>query len=531
MLSLNFFRFLRHSTLSVFLAGLLGFSALSASLPSWSEVGVAQYPQPIHITLLQLNDVYQLAPDKPAEPGGFARIATLRQRIQAENPNTFMILAGDTLSPSPDAKMFYGKQMIDLWNQAGLDIATLGNHEFDFGNDILLQRIQESKFQWVSANVIDKTTGNPFGAVLPYIIKEINGVKIGFFGLLTPDTKNASSAGPNVEFKDPTYTACATVGQMRQAGADVIIAITHLTLDEDKRVASNMNHAVALIMGGHEHTFLQSIVQGTPIYKVGSDARTMGRYDLWVNAETHRLQSMDIQMIPVNDTIPNDPKVAASVQAYLNQIDAGLGQTIGHTNVALNALQADNRSKETNLGNFLADAYRAKLKTDVALLNGGSIRANKIYPAGPITRKDVAAILQFAGPVLKVEVSGKILKQALENGVSRIGEEAGRFPQVSGLKFVYDAAQPVGARVLRVSVNGKPLNEKGIYTLATPAYLVVKGGDDYSMLQSAKVLNNPQEALSDVDIAQEAIQQTQNISPQVDGRIQPSVNKPVSNKI
>ncbi|WP_373531943.1 bifunctional UDP-sugar hydrolase/5'-nucleotidase [Vampirovibrio sp.] len=524
-------RFLRQSVLSISLVGLLGFGALATSLPGWTEAGVAQYPQPIHITLLQLNDVYQLAPDKPSEPGGFARIATLRQRIQAENPHTFLILAGDTLSPSPGAKLFYGKQMIDLWNQVGLDVATLGNHEFDFGNDILLQRIQESRFQWVSANVMDKTTGKPFGSVLPYVIKTVNGVKIGFFGLLTPDTKNASSAGPNVEFKDPTYTACATVSQMRQAGADVIIAITHLTLDEDKRVASNMNHAVAMVMGGHEHTLLQSVVQGTPIYKVGSDARTMGRYDLWLDPETHRLQSMDAQMLPVDQSIPDDPKVAASVQAYLNQIEAGLGETIGQTTVPLNALQADNRSQETNLGNFLADAYRAKLKTDVAVLNGGSIRANKIYPAGPITRKDVSTILQFAGPVLKVEVSGKILKQALENGVSRLGEEAGRFPQVSGLKFVYDPVKPIGSRVLSVSVNGQPLNEGKTYTLATPAYLVLKGGDDYVMLKSAKVLNDPQEALSDSEIVQEAIQQAKTIAPQVEGRIHATTSKPLPNKI
>lgn len=530
MLSLSVFRFSRQSILSAAVVGLLGFGSLSVNLPGWGETVVSAQRQPVHITLLQLNDVYRLAPDKPSEPGGFARIATLNKRIEAENPHTFLILAGDTLSPSPGAKLFYGKQMIDLWNQVGLDIATLGNHEFDFGSAVLLQRLQESKFQWVSANVIDKTTGKPFGGVLPYAIKEVDSVKIGFFGLLTPDTQNASSAGPNVEFKDPTYTACATVSQMRREGADVIVAVTHLTMDEDKRMASNMNHAVALVMGGHEHTFLQSVVHGTPIYKVGSDARTMGRYDLWIDPDTHRLQSMDVSMIPVDQTIPDDPQVETSVNAYLAQIEAGLGETIGQTTVPLNALQADNRSQETNLGNFLADTYRARLKTDVALLNGGSIRANKMYPAGPITRKDVATILQFAGPVLKVEISGKVLKQALENGVSRIGQEAGRFPQVSGLKFTYDTGKPTGSRVGNVSVNGQPLSEAKTYTLAVPAYLVIKGGDDYTMLKTAKVLNNPQEAPTDSEIAQEAIQQAKTISPNVEGRIR-AIGKPVGNKI
>lgn len=547
MLSLRISPSLRQSALSATLIGLLGFSPLFAGLPIWPQAFAQQQPQaitqpqaqtapqrqtqPVHVTLLQLNDVYQLAPDKPSDSGGFARIATLKKRIQAENPNTLLILAGDTLSPSPGAKLFYGKQMIDLWNQAGLDLATLGNHEFDFGDTVLLQRLKESRFQWVVANVIDKSTGKPFGNLLPYVIREIDGVKIGFFGLLTPDTKNASSAGPNVEFTDPTYAACATVSKMRREGAQAIIAITHLSLEEDKKMARNMNHAVALVMGGHEHTFIQSIANGTPIYKVGSDAVTLGRYDLWFDPATRQLQSIDIQMIPVDQSIPNDPQLESSVKAYLSQIEAGLGETIGQSTVPLNALQTDNRAQETNLGNFLADAYRARLKTDLALFNGGSIRSNKTYPAGPITRKDIANILQFAGPVLKVEITGKTLKEALENGVSRLGEEAGRFPQISGFRFTYDGSKPVGSRVISVSVNGQPLNPGKIYTLAVPAYLVQKGGDDYAVLKTVKILNNPQEAPTDSEIAQDAVLQAKTIAPQVEGRIQAVKGKAAPNKI
>lgn len=516
----------RQTILSAALLGLLAFSPLAASLPAVAQSAVQQSSQaaqttqqPIRITLLQLNDVYMLAPDKPTENGGFARIATLKKRIQAENPNTLLILAGDTLSPSPGAKLFYGKQMVDLWNQTGLDLATLGNHEFDFGDEILRQRLKESQFQWLVSNVIDKSTGKPFGELMPYVIKEISGVQIGFFGLLTPDTKNASSAGPNVEFTDPTYAACATVSKMRREGAQAIVAITHLSLEEDKRMARNMNHAVALVMGGHEHTFIQSIANGVPIFKVGSDAVTLGRYDLLFDPVSRQLQSIDVQMIPVDASIPDDPQLASSVKAYLDQIEAGLGEIIGQSSVSLNALQADNRSGETNLGNFLADAYRSRLKTDIALLNGGSIRSNKVYEAGLITRKDVSNILQFAGPVLKVEITGKTLKEALENGVSRLGEEAGRFPQISGFKFTYNAHKPVGSRVTSVIVNGQPLNAGKTYSMAVPAYLVQKGGDDYTVLKTVRVLNNPQEAPNDSEIAQDAIQQAKTISPKVEGRI------------
>lgn len=522
-------RLVSQSVGSLVLAASLAISSFCANLPALSEpptqAQVVQN-QPIHVTLLQLNDVYQLAPQKPVDLGGFARIATLHKQILAENPNTFLILAGDTLSPSPGAKLFQGRQMVDLWNQVGLDLATLGNHEFDFGDEVLKQRVQESKFQWVIANVVDQKTGQAFDNLPAYTIKTVDGAKIGFFGLLTPDTRNASSAGPNLLFKDPTYAACETVTRMRREGTDVVVAITHLTMDEDKRMARSLNHSVALVLGGHEHTFLESVAGGTPIYKVGSDARTLGRYDLYLDPQTHQLESLDVRMIPVDASIPPDAAVAASVDAYLQKINAGLNEIIGQSTVALNAVQLDNRTRETNLGDFLADAYRDALKTDVALLNGGSIRSNQVYPAGSITRQAVANILQFSGPVLKVEITGKVLKQALENGVSRIGEEAGRFPQISGMKFTYDPAKPVGSRVVSVIVNGQPLKDNQIYTLATPAYLVQKGGDDYVMLKTAKILNDPQEAPTDSEIVQAAILKAKTIAPKVDNRIQPVSAKP-----
>ncbi len=531
MKSLRFPLASRHSILAGLLVASLGLTSAFAGIPAWSDATVQPPAQSIHITLLQVNDVYALAPDKPTQNGGFARLATLRKKIHAENPNTLFILAGDTLSPSPGAQLFHGQQMVDLWNQVGLDLATLGNHEFDFGNEILLQRLKESRFQWVISNVTDRNTGKPFGSLAPYVIKDINGVKVGFFGLLTPDTRNASSAGPNVEFKDPTLTACETVSKMRREGAEVIVAITHLTMEEDKKVMRNMHHHVALVMGGHEHTLLQSVVGGTPIYKVGSDARTVGRYDLWVDPQTHVLQSMDTQMIPVDQSIPGDPAVETSVNAYLQKINAGLEEVLGSSTVALNAVQLDNRTRETNLGNYFADVYRETLQTDVALLNSGSIRSNQMYPAGPITRKQITSMLQFAGPVLKVSLSGKVLKAALENGVSRAGQEEGRFPQVSGLKFSFDPMKPVGNRVLSVSVKGQPLVESKQYTLAVPAYLVQKGGDDYTMLKTVQVLNDPQEAPTDAQMVQDAIQKAKSISPVVEGRIQAVGSKPITNKI
>lgn len=481
--------------------------------------GWAQTTQPVHVTLLQLNDVYQISPVDKGASGGLARVATLIKRVEAQNPNTFFVLAGDTLFPSIASKMFQGKQMIDLWNQLGLDVATLGNHEFDFGNDVLLQRMKESKFTWVNANVIDQKTSQPFGTSVPYWVKEVGGVKIGFFGLLTPDTQSSSHPGSNVRFDDPLTGACRAIRAMKNENVDVIIAVTHLSMREDKQLAHALPLRMALIMGGHEHTLLQSVAGGTPIYKMGSDARTLGRMDLWIDPNTRHVESLDFEAIPVTANIPEELAAAALVKTYEDQINTALGQVIGQTSVVLDARQATNRSEETNLGNFATDTYRQAMKADIALINGGSIRSNTTYAAGALTQRDILTIFPFKNQMIKLQVSGRQIKQALENGVSRLDGEEGRFPQVSGIRFSYDGRKPVGLRVIKATVNGQPLNEKKLYTLVTSMHLL-QGGDDYSMFKSAKVLTPHDAEPLEVDLLENAIRQAKIIAPKTDGRIQ-----------
>jgi 5'-nucleotidase len=188
-------------------------------------------------------------------------------------------------------------------------------------------------------------------------------------------------------------------------------------------------------------------------------------------------------------------------------------------------VQKTNRSQETNLGDFIADAYRTHVGADVALLNGGSIRANTTMGPGSLTRRDVLTVLPFNDQVVKVSLTGAQLKQALENGVSRLGEEeAGRFPQVSGLVFRYDGTKPVGSRVVSLTIQGQPVMPSKNYTLATTAYLL-GGGDDYAVLKQAKVLINPEEAPLDAETVQDAIIQVKTIAPKVEGRIT-RVDKP-----
>lgn len=504
---------LSHAPFSRLLLGCLLFCACFSN-----TVFTQAKPRPItRITLLQVNDVYQTTALDGGKNAGLARVATLRKKVLAENPNTLFLLAGDTISPSVASTIFKGQQMIAAWNALGLDYACLGNHEFDFGPEVLIERMKESKFGWLGSNVIDRRTNRPFNGMPRYVIRKVGGVKVGLFGLLTTDTATSSKPGNGIRFVDPIVTARVLVRQMRAKGAKLIIAVTHLAMSEDKRLAAT--GLADLIIGGHEHELLQSLAGRTPIFKWGQDARVLGRIDLNVDARSGKLISIDWAGIPVTNTTPDDAAAAAVIKEYEDKVSAELDKPVGRTSVELDATSLGNRNKETNLGNFIADAFKQATGADVGLLNGGSVRVNKVFAPGALSKRDTLAILPFENPVVKLEVTGAVLRAALENGVSQVVEESesGRFPQVSGVQFEFDGRKPAGSRVVNLKVNGQPLDEKKTYTLACTSF-VANGGDGYTMLKGAKLLIDPPSAQIDSTVLANAIAAAGEIAPQVEGR-------------
>ena len=486
----------------------------------------------VRVTLLQVNDVYQFTPVDNGKRGGLGRILTLKRQIETESPNTIFMMAGDTISPSVESITYRGAQMIDAWNLVGLDYATFGNHEFDFGPEVLVERIKESRFAWLAANVIDRQTSKPFGGALPFVIREFDGVKVGIFGLVLPETRITSRPGATVEFLDPCETAKKTVANIRAQGANTVVALTHLSMREDKEVARCAG--IDVVIGGHEHSLLQSSSGGAPIFKVTSDARELGRIDLNIKKTTGAVESIDWQVIPVDATVKEDTEIFQLKRKYA-KILRELAIPVGRTSVVLDARSAANRQQETNVGNFVADAFRKAVTADVALINGGSIRADATINPGRLTRRDVLGILPFKNKVVKLEVTGATLRAALEHGVARSSEDAepGRFPQVSGLKFSFDAKRPAGSRIVDISIGGRPLNENQKYTLATTTFLAIDGGDGYSMLKEGRLLVSPALGPMDSDALQRAIRAVRSIAPRVEGRIKrldtPSLQRPGCN--
>jgi len=505
---------------TAFIAAILVIAATAFTLKPITAVTAQEKREcPVRVTLLQVNDVYQFAPVDGGKRGGLARVSLYRKQIMKESPHTLFLMAGDTISPSIESTIYKykGKQMIEAWNTSGLDYAAFGNHEFDFGADVLRERIRESHFKWLAANVVDKKTGKLFADTPEFVVREFEGVKVGLFGILLPETLQTSNA-TGVDILDPCATAARVIPKIQAAGAQVIVALTHLSMAEDKQLARCSG--VDVIIGGHEHTLLESIAGHAPIFKMTSDARELGRIDLNISKSTGKLESIDWKIIQVTDALESDPAFASLDRKY-GPLLKTLERPDGRTDVDLDVKSASVRTQETNMGDFIADAYRRATGADVALVNGGSIRADATFKRGVLTKRDVLSILPYNNKVVKMQIPGAVIRAALEHGVASIGTEAqpGRFPQVSGLRFVYDATRQPGARITSITINGKPLNDKQNYTLATTVYVAIDGGDGYNMFGGATFLIRPEQGPAEMDILEKAITAVRAIAPRTDGRI------------
>ncbi len=480
---------------------------------------VAREPDqpPVRLTFLQFNDHYILEPvDREGQKGGMARIATLVARTRAESPHTLLALAGDTISPSVMSAVLRGEQMISAWNQLGLDVATFGNHEFDFGPPTLLARMRESRFAWVSTNVLDRATGRPFGGARSTLVVERGGVTVGFFGVTVQDTAHNSSPGPGVEFRDPIAAARGAVAELRAGRSPIVVAVTHQDMPADERMAREVP-GIHLVVGGHEHDPLENVVGDTLITKAGADGVFVVRVDLQATRDG-KVLARQHRFVPVTAELPDDPAMAALVARYQARLGEEMRVRVGETGVPLDARGSALRTGETNVGNYVTDVMRRRLSADVAIMNGGGIRGNQIMPAGTLSRKDVNALVPFLNVLVKLELPGKVLLDVLERSVGVYPGEFGGFLQVSGLTFTFDPARPPGQRVVRVLVGGQPLDPERRYSVALNNY-TAQGGDGYAMLATAKPLVFPEDGPGLAETLLEAIERAGSIAPGTEGRI------------
>jgi 5'-nucleotidase / UDP-sugar diphosphatase len=274
---------------------------------------------------------------------------------------------------------------------------------------------------------------------------------------------------------------------------------------------------VDVILGGHEHEPLVAEEGKTLITKAGSDARYLVQVDVWLTREG-RLVERSWRFREVSRRIEPDPAVEALVRDYARRLDRELDAVVGKSTVPLEARSATLRTEETNLGDFVADALRERLGTDVAVINGGAIRTNRTVPPGLLTRRDVLSLLPFTDMVVKLEMRGADLRAALEHGLAQTDRVGGGFLQLSGARVVWDPRLAPGRRIVDVSVRGKPLADDAVYTVAVPGYLV-RGGDGYTVFAHAKTIVDAESGPQVSQVVIDAIAARAEIAPAVDGRI------------
>ena len=466
------------------------------------------------VTVLQINDVYTTVPIDGA--GGLARVATLKQRLSANAHPVLMMLAGDFLSPSVASSVFKGEQMVATLNAAGLDYATFGNHEFDFGIDVLKQRMKESTFTWVVSNVVDAKTGGRIGKAVPYVVRDAGGVKIGIIGLCITTSSITPAHRGEFKFIDPVAAAVKYLPMVRREGAQIIVALTHLSFQEDRSLAQKLPQ-IDVIVGGHEHYPITAAEGRTLISKAGSDAKFAARIDMSRRPGPAATVERFFELIPVTSAIPDDAKTAAVADSYEMRLGKELDAVVGTSTADLDATNA-RLVHETALGNLIADALRENVKADVALSNAGGARGSRVYPAGPLTRRTLLSIHPFGNIACKIAVTGRVLLEALNHGVEKLPLGAGQFPQTSGVTMKVDVTKSAGSRVSDVIVNGAPLDLDKTYTVALPDF-VMNGGDGYTMFTGQKVLVDAQSGDLIVTALEKYVAARGTVSPKVEGRI------------
>jgi 5'-nucleotidase/UDP-sugar diphosphatase len=482
----------------------------------WSGAALAEAAR---ITFLHTNDVYEIVP--VGGQGGLAELGTLLKQERARSPHSITTFGGDLISPSVLSGLTEGTQMIDLMNRLGVDLAVLGNHEFDYGPELLAERIGASRFPWLGTNVLGPD-GRPAAGTIGTKVIEVAGYKVGFLGLLTPETDVLSSPGAGITFAPVAETAAAAIEELRAAGADLIVALTHENLADDRELARRAP-GIDVILGGHDHDPMTIYEGGTLIAKAGHDADYLVAIDLRVDrVEKHGKQV--VQVLPSwrylsTAGVAPDPDLEAVVDGYQSELDQELGQPVRTTTVLLDTRRSTVRVAESNFADLVADAMRAGVGAEVTLTNGGGIRGDRTYDAGTVlTRKDILTELPFGNVVMLIELSGADLRAALENGVSQVEDAAGRFPQISGMTFSYDPAKPAGGRIAKVEINGAPLDPGRIYKVATNEY-IFGGGDGYTALGRGKPLIDASAATLMATTVMNYIAGEDKIAPKVDGRI------------
>ncbi len=491
-------------------------SILAASVVlAASAASSAALAEEFRLTIMHTNDTHSHheAQGRSGD-GGAARQATVVNDIRADAKNSLLLDAGDRFTGTLFHKYYSGEDNIKVMNALGYDAMALGNHEFDNGLGVLERFATGVNFPVLSANTDFGTLEKLASAIPPSTILEVGGEKVGVIGLVTAETPEITInfTGKDAITWSDDYAAAVNreVDKLKLDGVNKIILITHIGLGVDIEVAGKIRD-VDLIVGGHSHTVVSGVYKeggdtkyplqvedadGKPIYIVqaGDRDRYLGRLDMRFDEEGLVTRARG-DLILLSKHITPDPEVNAMVETLaepINELKNTAVSLADGTPVVSKQLMTNKtcRAGECLIGNLLTDAIRDETGSDIAITNGGGIRAD--IDEGEVTVGEVLTVLPFGNTIATLKLTGAQVVASLEHGVGRVGGKSGtgRFPQVSGMRYEFDPSLDEGSRIKKVEIsnNGmfEPIDENKMYSIATNNFMRT-GGDGYVLFNDDAV--------------------------------------------
>lgn len=442
----------------------------------------------VELNVLSVNDFHGALVEAGKNPG----IAKLGKYIMEEkcknSEGTLVLSAGDMFQGSSDSNLLYGKTVIEAMNEIGFDAMVVGNHEFDWGLEILKQRIAQSNFPYLGANVIDKKTGTRVEFLKPYVIFTKKGVKIAVIGLATPETayKSAPKVVGEFMFADPAQTVLDLLPIVRKK-AEIVIVLSHMGCEVNNNTGEIIGEAaefaknvegVDLIICGHTHQKIMGKVHGIPVVQAGQYGRTVGKVNLkYAPADRIIINSVTSLADLPTPGLMADPRLVELLEKSQKEIAPITNKVVGKV---LRELSHD-RSEVSLLGQWSTDVMREAVHADIAFQNGGGLRTG--IPVGNITIGKLYEVMPFDNTLYVVELSGKQVLQVLQHGLKnpKIG-----MLQFSGIQVKYDETMPQDQRIVAVTLDdGTPLAANHFYKVVTNDFMAY-GGDEYLVFKEAR---------------------------------------------
>ena len=512
---------------------LLGAAALALS--AGTAIAEVEYK----LTILHTNDVHaRFEPISKFDSGcgeednaagkcfgGSARMVTAINEARARADNSILVDGGDQFQGTLFYTYYKGALAAEMMNRMGYDAMTVGNHEFDDGPEVLRGFMDALEFPVLMSNA--DVSGEPLLAdtLRKSTVIERGGEKIGLIGLTPEDTDELASPGDNVVFSDPAVAVQAEVDKLTAMGVNKIIVLSHSGYVVDQRVAAETT-GVDVIVGGHSHSLLgdmegaegpyPTMVGDTAIVQGYAYSKYLGELNVTFD-DAGKVIEASGQPLIMDAAVAEDDTVKARIGEAAAPLEEIRNLVVAETAEAIEGDRAVCRAQECPMGSLIADAMLDRVKdqgVEIAIQNGGGIRAS--IDAGPVTMGEVLTVLPFQNTLSTFQVTGATVLAALENGVSQIEEGAGRFPQVAGMSFAFDASRPAGERISDVMVGGAPLDMGKLYGVVSNNY-VRNGGDGYAVFREALNVYDYGPDLADVTAEYLAAQGP--FKPYTDGRI------------